>query len=350
MPPKKSSKASPQTHSSKATSSPPPPPFKTLSPSLTPFTTALSKRHVYLTHIDTKPRNFKLKIFLVPVAMNAAVAALFVWRIWYILPWYGDLLLSTLGYTADAPVQASDGSRSFLAGVVFRRAFTFLLDFLLVVFVWPWPAEFVLGRTHSNPAVWRWRVGFRDREIYVRRSRADWDGGLLDDVLKPDEEGKRKLLLGKVTPATNPLLLSEKTGYLTMNAEWDLDWAAMIHAHELVDSKAVAQEAFQSMVLFYNRTFGWMQVDRGLTGPSAQEEERRRQVFLFRDALAAVDKEDLFFRWIEIVQFESSQPGGFGPEKQVEVARQIRELFAKEGIDFDAFWKDTVGSEGIAGM
>jgi hypothetical protein len=88
-------------------------------------------------------------------------------------------------------------------------------------------------------------------------------------------------------------------------------------------------------------------------GPSAAEEERRRQVFAFRDALTAVDKEDMFYRWIEIVQFEASQPDGFGPEKQVEVAGRIREMFAKEGIDFDAFWKEAVGSEtadGLAGM
>ncbi len=112
----------------------PPPPFKTLPESLTPFTETLSKKHIYLTHIDTKPRTFKLKIFLVPVAMNLAVVALFIWRVNYILPLYGALFLSTLGYTRDAAVLGAP-STSSLASIIVRRAFTFLLDFLLTIFV-----------------------------------------------------------------------------------------------------------------------------------------------------------------------------------------------------------------------
>ncbi|KAF3359428.1 hypothetical protein VdG1_05181 [Verticillium dahliae VDG1] len=75
---------------------------------------------------------------------------------------------------------------------------------------------------------------------------------------------------------------------------------------------------------------------------------RRQQVFAFRDALAAVGKEDLFFRWIEIVQYESTQPGGFGPERQVDAAKKIRDLFSNEGIDFDEFWKESVGEDAEA--
>lgn len=351
MAPRKSRTSKPS-HSNPSS---PPPPFKPLPSSLEPFTTVLSKRHVYLTHIDTKPASFKRKIFLVPVAMNLAVVLLFVWRVNYILPWYGALLLSTLGYTRDAAVAGAASSTSTLATIVLRRAFTFLLDFLLAVFVWPWPVEFCLGITYSNPVVWRWTTGFRDREIYVRRSR-EWDVGVLDGALGPDGAEKRKTILSKVTPAMDSLLLREKTGYLLMNGDWDLDWAGMITATAMVDAKNVATEAFESMVLFHSKEFGWVCIDRGAGvsgGPSKEEDERRRQVFAFRDALTAVGKEDMFYRWIEIVQFEASQPGGFGPEKQVEVAGRIREMFAKEGIDFDAFWKEAVGSdtaEGLAGM
>ncbi|CAI4215659.1 unnamed protein product [Parascedosporium putredinis] len=85
-------------------------------------------------------------------------------------------------------------------------------------------------------------------------------------------------------------------------------------------------------------------------GENAIAEERRRQVFAFRDALTALDKEHLFFRWIEIVQFESTRPGGFGPEKQTEVATKIRELFTSEGVNFDELWAETVGSDSIVGM
>lgn len=326
-----------------------PAPFNPLPSSLTPFTTSLSKKHVYVTHIDGKPRGFKFKIFLVPVAMNLAVVLLFLWRMNYILPWYGSLLLSTLGYTADTPALNSQSSTTGLFYVVLRRAFTFILDFLLVVFVWPWPVEFCLATTHANPVYWRLKVGFQDKEIYVRRSRTEWDEGLLEDVLEPS---KSRLLLSKTTAATDLMLLREKTGYLTMNADWDLDWAAMVAAHKLVESKEVALDDFDSVVLFWAKDFGWVCVDRNAPGGQADpnEDKRRQQVFAFRDALSAIGKEDLFFRWIEIVQFESSQPGGFGPEKQVEVAQKIRELFSKEGIDFDEFWMRAVGSQGLAGM
>jgi hypothetical protein len=51
-------------------------------------------------------------------------------------------------------------------------------------------------------------------------------------------------------------------------------------------------------------------------------------------------KEDLFFRWIEIVEFETSKPGGFTHEKQEAVAEQIRELFQSNGVDFDKVWRE----------
>lgn len=348
MAPKK--QASAKSSKPKTASTDLPAPFKLLPSSLTPFTTSLSKKHVYITHIDAKPRNFKLKIFMVPVGMNLAVVALFIWRMQYILPYYGELLLSTLGYTADKPVLTAAAESAVSPGllyVVLRRALTFLIDFLLVVFVWPWPVEFCLAKEHANPVYWRLKVGFRDKEIYVRRSRVEWDAGLLDDVF---EGGRMNLLLSKTTPATNPLLLGEKTGYLTMNAEWDLDWSAMVAAHRMVDAKDVSLEAFSNIVLFFSKEHGWVCVDKSAGGQDPAEDKRRQQVFAFRDALTAVGKEDLFFRWIEIVQFESSQPGGFGPERQVEVATKIRELFQKEGIDFDEFWMRSVGSASLAGM
>ncbi|KAK1766505.1 hypothetical protein QBC33DRAFT_473722 [Phialemonium atrogriseum] len=320
-------------------------PFKLAPETLQPFTLFLSKKHVYITHIDSKPRPFKRKIFAVPVLLNVVVALLFLCRMYYIGPYYLDLLASALGYSNSTSVDTAGSTWGQLALVVLRRSFTFLLDFCLVIFVWPWPAEFALGRTHGNPVRWRWNVGFRDQEIYVRRSRS-W-GQHVGDVLA-NAEG-RNALMTYVRLATSPMLLQEKTGYLTMNGEWDLDWAAMVKAHALVDDKAIALDAFRTLVLIHHREFGWLCIDMNLGG-NPKEEDRRRQVFAFRDALAAVGKEDLFFRWIEIVQFEASQPGGFGEEKQVEVAQRIRDLFQANGLDFDEFWRESVGSEASAGL
>ncbi|KAK3319812.1 hypothetical protein B0T19DRAFT_433080 [Cercophora scortea] len=336
----------------------PPPPLQLAPDSLKPFTSHLSPSHVYIAHVDGKPASFKRKIFLVPVAMNLIVAALFLWRVWYIGPYYIQLLQSTLGTENATTLRAADLTRTDIAYVVLRRTATFIVDFLLVVFVWPWPLEFLLGGSRiggGSPVFWRWAVGFRDREIYVRRSRS-WDKEIGDVVKSANTNGEaeggggRNIFWGKVRDATAPLLLQEKTGYLTMNADWDLDWAAMVEATQLVDAKVLPLVAFKVLVLLHHNDFGWLCVDLDTGGSNAKEEERRKHVFAFRDALAAVGKEDLFFRWIEVIQFETSQPQGFTAERQLEVAQKVRDLFKENGIDFDEFWKESVGSDPMAGV
>ncbi|CAI4214633.1 unnamed protein product [Parascedosporium putredinis] len=236
----------------------------------------LDPTHVYVCHVDEKPKDLKRKVFLVPVAMNLAVAALFLWRAQYILPYYYKLAQSALGHPNETTFAPADHTWREIGWELFRRAAAFTLDLIL--------------------------------EIYVRRSR-EWDRDL--DALVHGSPELRQTFLGVLRAATAARLIGEKTGYLTMSGQWDLDWAAMVSAHHL---------------------------------------ERRRQVFAFRDALTALDKEHLFFRWIEIVQFESTRPGGFGPEKQTEVATKIRELFTSEGVNFDELWAETVGSDSIVGM
>lgn len=318
---------------------PPPAPFKRPPAVLESFAAGLSEKHVYVTHIDSRPASFKRKIFLVPVAMNLGFSLLLVWRMVVILPWYWQLVVSAFGYQSRATFPAAEASWGELAWEIGRRGATMFIDFVLFVFVWPWPVEFAAGRRHGNPMLWRRKVGFLDQEIYVRRSR-DWDR-LLRDVL--DDANSRKILTAYVQQATSPLLQEQKTGYLLMNGKWDLDWEAMVYAHSLVDSKSVAMEAFKNVVVVHHKDYGWLCYDLK-AGAVADEDEKRRQVFAFRDALAAKGKDALFYRWVEIVQFESTQPGGFGPERQEAAANKIRELFEKEDINFDDLWKEAVGS------
>lgn len=320
----------------------PPAPFQKPPEVLEPFIGRLDARHVYITHIDLKPIDFKRKIFIVPVAMNIAVVALFVLRVYWIFPWYWKLIASSFGQLNELSFDPSMSDWGTIGWEVAKRGFTLMFDFVLVIFVWPWPVEFALGQANGNPLRWRRKIGFREKEIYVRRSR-EWDRQL-GDIFKDEE--KKKGLLGLVKTATSPMLQHEKTGYLTMNGEWDLDWEAMVHAHTMVDKKDIALDAFRSVVLVNHDNFGWMVLHQMTNDEKV--DEKRRQVFEFRDALAAIGKENLFFRWIEIVQYESTQPGGFGPERQVDAAKKIRDLFEKEGIDFDQFWKDSVGTDAFA--
>ncbi|KAL7932443.1 hypothetical protein V8C35DRAFT_307097 [Trichoderma chlorosporum] len=316
----------------------PPSPFKRPPEVLEPFIRELSQKHIYITHIDAKPAAFKRKTFLVPVAMNVTVAALFLWRVYVMLPWYWNIFMTGFGHVNEMSFPFREASWSELAWEIWKRGITMFIDFMLFVFVWPWPVEFTMGSAHGNPTLWRWNVGFRDREIYVRRSR-DWDK-MLRDIFK--DADSKKILLAYTQQATSPMLQEQKTGYLLMNSKWDLDWSCMVLAHKLVDKKEAALEAFKNVILVYHQDYGWICHDLKL-GIAAEEDEKRRQVFAFRDALTAMGKENLFYRWIEIVQFESTQPGGFGPEKQEATAKQIRDLFEAENIDFDELWKDTVG-------
>ncbi|CAK7197795.1 hypothetical protein SEUCBS139899_000443 [Sporothrix eucalyptigena] len=348
----------------------PPVPFKRAPDSLEPFYDQLSTRHVYIAHIDTKPASFKRKIFSVPVLMNIGVVFLFALRIWYIGPFYYLLLQSALGTANETTFVAKDLAWSQLASVIFRRGFTFMLDLILCVFVWPWPIEFCFGTTHGNPVGWRMQVGFRDKEIYVRRSRS-WYSSTKTSTIKDDsasgsngttkldlvnDDDARRLLVAHISQATSPLLTQQKTGYLTMDGNWDLDWNLMVLATHLVDKKELALEAFTSLTLLHHDDYGWLIADLKMLGGgpgrgSGDDDIRRQQVFKFRDALAALGKEDLFYRWIEIIQFEATRPGGLGDaDRQAEVAKQVRDVFQEKGVDFDQLWADSVGTDGLHGM
>ncbi|KAI2602869.1 uncharacterized protein GGS25DRAFT_508999 [Hypoxylon fragiforme] len=322
----------------KAKDGSPPVPFKRPPEVLQPLVETLDEKHVYITHIDSHPRGFKSKIFAVPVLMNLGIVALFVYRIYRIFPYYLLIFASVLGYPNETTMVVDEMEWSEIVPEVATRAFSFMLDFVLVAFVWPWPLEFVLGHGYGNPVSWRLNVGFRDREIVVRRSRK-WDEKKGDVV---NDASAKTMFLSRIGTATAPMQINEKTGYMLMNADWDLDWAAMVDATTMIDKKMAAIEAFKTVVLLFHEEFGWLCVDMKVDN-NIEEDDKRRHVFAFRDALAAVGKEDLFYRWIEIVQFESSQPGGFTSEKQEKVADQIREMFSKQGINFDDLWKESTG-------
>ncbi|KAK0749824.1 hypothetical protein B0T18DRAFT_116192 [Schizothecium vesticola] len=347
MPPKKGAGRKPATATKSSASPTLPKPFVTAPSHLQPLYATLDPSHIYLVHVDAHPAAFKRKIFLVPLAMNVGIALLFAWRAWSVLPYYLSLLASAIGQANEYTILAASHSYGELSMVILRRTASFLVDFLLCIFVWPWPWEFFVGSsaTTGSPLGWRWQTGFRDREIYVRRSRA-WDAALGDVLGNADSDpSQRGEFWARVRDATNPLLLQGKTGYLLMDGSWDLDWDAMVLAAWLVDKKDAGLDDFSGpLVLLHSERFGWVVVSLGQGESDANEEHRRKQVFAFRDALTKLGKEDLFFRWIEIVQFETNKPGGFGAERQYETAEQIRELFKKNGVDFDAVWAEIVST------
>ena len=352
MPPKGKAKARAfknPTSTSKSSSTSglePPAPFKRAPDSLSPFLSSLDPKHIYITHLDLKPADFKRKIFLVPVAMNLAIIGFFTWRMRTIWPFYLNILYSMVGKTNELTMDTKNTPLNDIIWEIVRRAMTFMCDLFLYVFIWPWPRDFFAGRKHGNPVSWRFIVGFGDKEIIVRRSKR-WD----ELIGNPTEEGSgQDEVMRIIGRAVDPLWMSEKTGYLMLNKEWDLDWKAMITATKLADKGTLSFEDFKTTILVPTEEFGWMIIETASAGGSAKEEEGRRKIVAFKDELTAMGKENLFFRWIELVQFESSQPGSFGPEQQQKTMAKAQALFESQGIDFDKFWAKIGGMEGMPGM
>jgi len=61
-------------------------------------------------------------------------------------------------------------------------------------------------------------------------------------------------------------------------------------------------------------------------------------------------KENLFFRWIEIIQYESTQPGGLSGQRRNEVLAKAQDIFQAQGIDFGDFVTSIGGIEAFPGF
>jgi len=61
-------------------------------------------------------------------------------------------------------------------------------------------------------------------------------------------------------------------------------------------------------------------------------------------------KENLFFRWIELIQYESEQPGGMNATRRKEVVEKARDVFTAQGVDFDAFVTAIGGIDAFPGL
>jgi len=85
------------------------------------------------------------------------------------------------------------------------------------------------------------------------------------------------------------------------------------------------------------------QLDRG------SESEARDKVILFKERLTEMGKENLFFKWVELIQYESNAPGGFTPERQVAAAEKVKKMFADQGVDFEDFSREIGGLDGMPG-
>jgi len=144
-----------------------------------------------------------------------------------------------------------------------------------------------------------------------------------------------------------------------MNADWDIDFGEMSKAETLL-AKEKKQDSLGEKDLngwvwgcvpgegwvrwgFFENLFGAASSTAASASGSSEDQgdagEGKKMVLKFRDELIKMDKEDLFFKWVELIQYESSRPGGFTKERQIEAGFKVKELFERYNVDFDEFQK-----------
>ncbi|PVH99110.1 hypothetical protein DM02DRAFT_18955 [Periconia macrospinosa] len=330
-----------------------PDPFEPAPSSLAPLLDTFDIDTVYITHIDKHPAAFKKSIFYVPVGLNLFIAALLLLRAYYAAPLYWKLVMSILNNHNETTLYWESSPKATIAKAILWRMCMFMFDFMIFRVVGPWPLSFFLEMP-GNPVLWRFRVGFRDEEVYVRESRG-WGA---EDLLGEAEGSSGKagsespFFKTRILPAVDIHRLRAKSGYMLMDKDFDLDFGAMITATRLLDKKQVTLNELNTSVFVWvgNEEGGqWAVWNCGVLDDGA-ETEARKKIVMFKDELTRLGKESLFFKWIELVQFESSAPGGFTQERQVTTAEKTRKLFEAEGIDFDKFSAQIGGFDGMPGM
>ncbi|CAN9310833.1 unnamed protein product [Alternaria alternata] len=352
MPPKSKQRAvKPANSSSKKAI---PQPFTAAPAELDTLLSTFDRSLVYISHVDVHPAWFKRRIFAVPVLLNTTILALILWRLYAIGPHYWAIILSVLGNHNETTIYWATTPWATLIWRVGKRMLMFMLDFLLFRFVALWPYTFFVEQP-GNPVSWRWNVGFRDDEVYVRVSRS-WGA---KDLLGEAEGGSGRagadnpFFKTRVLPAVDKSRLREKTGYLLMDADFDLDFFGMVAATQLLDRKDITLDHLRKSVFVY---VGDPETENGQWAvwefaklDEGSETEARDKVIQFKERLTAMGKESLFFRWVELIQYESNAPGGFTQERQIAAAEKVKKMFEDEGVDFEVFEKEIGGMHDIAG-
>ncbi|KAL4795553.1 hypothetical protein BDV19DRAFT_362783 [Aspergillus venezuelensis] len=320
------------------------PPFVVAPERLTPFLKLLSPKEVYLLHVDISAIELKRSSFIVPAVTNILIIALIAVRAYMGRNLYPDLLATVLGLESSISIDTSQLSWAELASHVLRHALPVLFDYFIVITFISWPVNFLKG-----PVQWRRHVGFQNSEIIVRRSQSALSDTLVRNRWVRDNEEMRDKIVAAVTPDR-----LAKTGYLLVDADWDLDYPAMVKAHELASAEntSLPLDEFRTAVLVNTDTDGWIiwHVGDENTEEGRTRTKQRDQILAFKEKLSEMGHEELFFRWVELIQYESTQPGGFTPERQASAMVQAKQLFEDAGVDFTKFWQEVGGMEGFGEM
>ena len=339
-----------------------PAPFSLAPDNLKPFLSTLDPNHVYIISLDSHPRDLKRRIFAVPLLLNLFLTIVLIYRLQYAIPTYLAIFAAILGYDSPAKVNTKDMDAISILMLGGERALMFIGDFVLVRFIAMWPWGFFLGLNgEASPIGWRRWVGIRDVEIVVRRSRKwdvplfkkDDDSGELRGAVKDqwlDEGQEGQVFAERITPAVSYSWVKNKTSYLMLDKNWDLFFMGMLKAHALVDEGRNKIEDFKTAVLVHSEQSGWLSWEVWREHEEGSDDEGTKKLQRVKDKLTIMGKENLFFRLIEVIQSETSQPGPFTVDKQAKAVQSIKEEFLRREVDYDEFWNDLGGIESMPGL
>lgn len=340
----------------------PPAPFAPIPAGLAAFTNTLPTDHVFLLHADTSTSALRRKVFIVPVLLNTFLAGLLIWRLYYAVPEYLYQVLTIFGYQTSWTVDTQAMPAVDIFKVITSRTAYLMIDYLIFFVLGRWPYEFLFGSKYgrfTGAAGWKLSVGFnREKEAVVRRGRG-WDDSIFASEVIRREQGKtgaqwtkeEELIVYTRCTAALRKTYTSRTSYLLLDKDWDLDFQGMIDANELIDEGKLNWADMDHVVLvpFSDHWFCWYPhavESRGEAVPIPELPTRDERLETLRQKLIAMDCEDLFYRWIEIVQYETSREGGFDSLRKKAAVEELQSMLKERGLDEHDFWQ-SIGGEGM---
>jgi hypothetical protein len=387
-----------------------PAPFQTAPISVQLLTDEFDESKIYITHIDNHPTARKKLIFNASLGLNLLVVGFLGWLGYRGIPFYVNDLRANILKLLDAAsgndsrkhtsvskdgridfgqcgrIRQGGGSLGAYYACMARLGLQWLktlgwdfgrvlFDYWCFTYLGQWPYRFFFKK-NTAAARYRYGVGFRKRELVVRVSKdSAWEGQR--DLFQGEKKGEKSpFWMTRVIPAVMAEKLSEKSGMLLGDADWDLDYSLMLTAESFLEAgkksrdDGLQEKDLNGWVWGFVEGVGWVrwgfhknvfqavaasasqdsQASRAEMNRSGSDEdwehvtgdvdEGKRMVNIFRDKLVSMGKEDLFFKWVELIQYESSRPGGFTKERQIETGIKVKELFDRFAVDFDRFQED----------
>ncbi|KAK5088871.1 hypothetical protein LTR05_003093 [Lithohypha guttulata] len=341
-----------------------PAPFIPAPVALLALTNTLPRNHVFLVHPESSLPGLRKRLFLVPVLLNIVIVAGLCWRLYYAVPVYLEQISTILGYQTPYSVKPKALSWSVLFEIVAYRTFYLTIDYALFGLLGRWPWEFLFGDRygrHTSAFHWKWSVGFnREKEPIVRRARR-WDASIYQSEIerkhqgKPEKEWTKEEELAVYTKCSDALrqFVTMKNALSLLDKDWDLDYRAMVDTAELIDAAKLTWPDLDHVVLvpWQGKWYSWYPhgVSTAISSgqPAKKQDEKLEE---FKKALIELKCEDIFYRWIEIVQFETSQPAGLTPNKKMEMEQELKNMLEARNKDFASFLQVIGGLSSVPGL